>query len=150
MLLNHNSYKNISFSALKKVEYSRDFNPKKSKNDYMVLNSVFLSNAFRYLIKNSDVSLDFDKFKSKSDGKIYTVLHYKYEPLKKKVGFWQDAKCLLKKCLYPNNKCKFAWLSGWHDPISGERELLTRKILSYPLDDMKKNMNKIYDDILTK
>lgn len=141
-LLSHKPYKNISFSALKKVEYSRDFNPKKSKNDYMVLNSVFLSNAFRYLIKNRDVYLDFDKFKSKSDGKVYTVLHYKYEPLKKKVGFWQDAKSLLKKCLNPNNQCKFAWLSGWSDPVSGERELLTEKILDYPLEDMKKTLGE--------
>ena len=75
---------NLSFKAIKKVKFKRDFNPNVNKEDYRAFQSVFVSDAFKYLFKERDVILEFDKFYRKSDNRINTVLHYEFSPLKEK------------------------------------------------------------------
>lgn len=138
LTLNKTKYNNITFSGLKSVEFSRDFNPKKNSNDYLTFNSVLISDAFKYLIKNRDVSLEFDKFKSESDGKVYTVLHYKHTPIKEKTGLWEGTKSFFRKIVDGNDGCKYGWLFGWVKPATGERDSLVDKILGYPVEEMQK------------
>ena len=48
LTLNKTKYNNITFSGLKSVEFSRDFNPKKNSNEYLTFNSVLISDAFKW------------------------------------------------------------------------------------------------------
>lgn len=133
---------NIAFSGLTEIKFSRDFKPWQSKDDRRVCNSVLVSDAFRYLLKNRDVSLEFDKFESASENKVYTVLHYKFSPLKQTTSFLNKVKNSIKKVFEGDDSVQHHWMYGWVDTKNGEYVSLVSKILDYPLDDMIAKVNK--------
>ena len=133
---------NISFSSLKKVKFTNDFDVKNNSNDSKVYNSVFLSDAFNFLIENRDVSLEFDRYTSKLDGITYTVLRYMFEPIvDKNISLFKKIKRACSNFIDGNESLKKRWMFGYIDNATGENVSLADKISDFSVDDMKQIIN---------
>lgn len=135
-----NNNKN-SFGAVRSVKCEKLFNPLNCKDDLHSFASVFLSDAFRYLIKHRDVSFLFERYYRPDEKRMATILHYDVTPIQtKKISLFERIKTNVKHYFLGNSEMKRHWLEGWVDTVTGEKNSLKQQISEMTVEQMKKYM----------
>lgn len=142
----NNSYtytnnKRNSFGAIKSVKCDKLFNPLKYKDDLSSFGSVFLSDAFRYLIKHRDVSFMFERYYRPDEKRMATIMHYDIMPLQtKKLSLFERVKQTVRNFIlnYPDRKRH--WIEGWVDTQTGERNTIKDQVDNMTIEKIKKYM----------